>query len=120
MLRGRRFVLKLLFRMIIILLALSFLRFLVGGKPLTLSYFMQCLTSVDVDFSNTVYKVASIAKDFTGLGDVSWWNAVVQFLKGIIKLVTLPIDILVDFFEFAYSVVEFVINIIGFDIWTTS
>lgn len=120
MICGRRFILRLLFRLIIILLALSFLRFLVGGKPLTLSYFMQCLTSVDVDFSNTVYKVASIAKDFTGLGDISWWNAIVQFLKGIIKLITLPIDVIIDLFDFAYSVVGFVINIIGFDIWTTS
>ena len=111
------FVLRLLFRVACVLFAISLIRVALIGKPLSLSYFMELLSGLDLDFSMTIINCAQIADTFSGLGDFSFWEAILQFLRGILEVVALPVSLIVDLFSFASSVIDFCNKLLGFNLW---
>lgn len=119
--RERRFfILRIFFMFASILLGLSLIRFLLSGEPLRFSYLLELISKIDLDFSSTIYRIGVIGRDFGTLGDVSWWNAIIQFLRGIYHAVTLPIEIVLDLLAFMWSCVELIISILGVNVWISS
>ena len=111
---GVRFIFRILFNLIIVLLSISVLRRLLGAEPLTFSYLLDCLQNIDVDFSSTVGQFARIAADFT-FDNPSVWSAISQFFTGLYDILMLPINLVIDFFAFVLSVARFLIHLVGFD-----
>lgn len=111
---------KFFFRVTCIVLMLSLLRKALGVKPISFSFFLQCFSEIDVDFSSTVGRLASIASSFSIPSDVAWYEKLVSWLSGILNTLMLPVNLVVDFFQFVLSVCRFIIGLLGFDVFGIS
>lgn len=111
MVRG---VLKVFTSLIAFLLCLAVLRTLLGVKPLTFSGLLDSLSDIDIDFSSTLGLIAKIGNDFS-FTNSSLWDAIQHFFTGIYDILCLPLGILMDLLSFVFSVVQFLVRLIGFD-----
>lgn len=96
------------------LVIISLVRFAYGvTDPLTLSGFLNALSTIDFSFSNTYTSIVQIASVFQNIS-VGGFDVIVDIAKAIYNLITLPIDLLRDLLITAGSVISFVFQLLGF------
>ena len=109
---------RLLFMVIAVMLALSVLRVLNNGEPLTLHSMLNALTDLDIDFSNTIDNIVELRDDlnFPSMGG-NIFTKTAKFFKWLYKLFTgvfsIPFTILGDLLDFIASVFNFFAFLVG-------
>lgn len=96
------------------LVVISLVRFAYGvAEPLTLSGFLNALSTIDFSFSNTYSSIVQIASLFQNIS-VGGIDIVVDIVKAIYNIITLPINLLRDLLVTVGSVISFVFQLLGF------
>lgn len=96
------------------LIIVSLIRFAYGASdPLTLSGFLNALSTIDFSFSNTYSSIVQIASVFQNIS-VGGIDVIIDIVKAIYNLITLPIDLLRDLLITVSSVISFVSQLLGF------
>lgn len=110
----RSVVLRLLGLVTVFLLSVSLIRYAFGElPPLTSSNFLRALSTVDFSFSATYSSLVEIVQTFQNLS-IGGWDVVIDVLKAIWKIITLPVDLVKDLATTLYSVLQFLAKILGF------
>lgn len=96
------------------LIIISLVRFTYGvTEPLTLSSFLNALSTIDFSFSNTYSSIVQIASVFQNIS-VGGIDIIVDIAKAIYNLITLPINLLRDLLITVGSVISFIFQLLGF------
>lgn len=96
------------------LIIVSLVRFAYGAsEPLTLSGFLNALSTIDFSFSNTYSSIVQIASVFKNIS-IGGIDVIVDIAKAIYNLITLPIDLLRDLLITVGSVISFIFQLLGF------
>lgn len=96
------------------LIIVSLVRFAYGAsEPLTLSGFLNILSTVDFSFSNTYSSIVQIASVFRNI-PIGGIDVIVDIAKAIYNLITLPINLLHDLLITVGSVILFSYQLLGF------
>lgn len=96
------------------LIIVSLVRFAYGAsEPLTLSGFLNALSTVDFSFSNTYSSIVQIASVFRNIS-IGGIDVIVDIAKAIYNLITLPINLLRDLLITVGSVISFIFQLLGF------
>lgn len=96
------------------LIIVSLVRFAYGAaEPLTLSGFLNALSTIDFSFSNTYSSIVQIASVFQNIS-VGGIDIIVDIVKAIYSLITLPINLLRDLLITVGSVLSFIFQLLGF------
>lgn len=96
------------------LVIVSLVRFAYGAsEPLTLSGFLNALSTIDFSFSNTYSSIVQIASAFRDIS-IGGIDVIVDIAKAIYNLVTLPIDLIRDLLITVGSVISFIFRLLGF------
>lgn len=97
-----------------LLIIISLVRFTYGAtEPLTLSGFLNALSTIDLSFSNTYSSIVQIASVFQNIS-IGGIDVIVDIAKAIYNLITLPINLLRDFLITVGSVFSFIFQLLGF------
>ena len=128
-----RGVFKLLTIVVVILLLVSTVRVLQGNTPLTLTYFMECLSELDLDFSNLYVQFENVQVsldkfiyfDFESTVNNSTGNNffekgifvaleyVKTFLMVNVEIIKSGLSIVVDIWDFLLSFFRFIMKLFG-------
>lgn len=96
------------------LITISLVRFAYGAtEPLTLSGFLNALSTIDFSFSRTYSSIVQIASIFQHMS-IGGFDVIIDIAKAIYNLITLPIDLLRDLLVTAGSVISFIFQLLGF------
>ena len=77
----------------LVLLAFSMVRSLYGVDELQAAVALEVLSTFDVMWDTVLYRIAEIGYSFKGLGDMAWYNAVIEILKGVYNILVLPVRV---------------------------
>ncbi len=106
--------LRVFFIAIVVLLAMSCVRVTFGiEEPLTFSGLLNALETIDFSFSSTYRTIVDVVNAFSSIS-VGGWDAVLDVLKAIVQIITLPLDIVIDLFTTVASCFAFVAKLFGF------
>lgn len=106
--------LRVFFIVIVMLLAMSCVRVSFGvSEPLTFSGLLNAFATVDFSFSSTYRTITDVVNAFSSIS-IGGWDAVLDVLKAIVQVITLPLDIVKDFFVTVASCFVFVSKLFGF------
>lgn len=84
----------------LVLLAFSMVRSLYGAEELQAAVALEVLSTFDVMWDTVLYRIAEIGYAFKGLGDLAWYNAIIEVLKGIYNVLVLPVRVSWEFCSF--------------------
>lgn len=93
---------------------ISLVRFSYGlTEPLTLSGFLNALSTIDFSFSNTYTSIVQIASVFQN-NPIGGVDVIVDVARAIYNLINLPINLFRDVLITVSSVISFVFQLLGF------
>ncbi len=105
---------KLLFSVVLFLLAVSLLRVLTGGQPLTVTSLLSALSSLDLNFSSFFDSFTSLrsAMRVPSVSGYDLLTLAVAYYKWfqdlLVALFNVPVMLVREIAEFLYSVLQFV------------
>lgn len=110
----RSLFLRVFFIAIAVLLTMSCIRMSFGiEEPLTFSGLLNAISTVDFSFSSTYRTISDVVNAFSSI-TVGGWDAVLDVLKAVVRVLTLPLDIVKDFFVTVSSCFVFISKLFGF------
>lgn len=101
-----------------LVLSISGVRFLLGNEPLSLSVFLNLISTLDLDFSTTIESWVILVGNFESVGSGNFFENVYLVVVSILQLIGIPVAILFDLLSFVSSVLGVVVELLGFDIFT--
>lgn len=110
-----RFLIVKLFAFVsLFLLALSCIRVTFGiSEPLTFTGMLRAFEAIDFSFSHTYGTIIDVVNAFSSIS-VGGWDAVLDVLKAIVQIITLPINIVQDLFVTLAGCFVFITRLLGF------
>lgn len=111
---------KLFFSIFMALLSLSVFRRLLGNDPITIKGLLSAFSKLDLNFKNTKNMISTM-KDTDFSFNLSGWGNIFRTIKNFFLALTAPlwflVSLLIDVCQMLFSVIEVVVDILGFDIF---
>lgn len=86
----------------------------VDGNVLTTQQLLNALSQLDFSFSSTYRLISNTVQTFTNV-QVGGVDAILDAVKAVVNLITLPITLLRDIFVSVASVFSFLYSLLGFE-----